>query len=148
MKGVRPSLPGAPGLDALGLNVRTYVHLRGREPAIYAFSLDTDSALIAAGGRAGLGLPYHLARLSAHASTGSLAYSLDHRLGRPRARARLRVTAGPPLGPAHPDSLEHFLVNRFFIHSPRAGGLLATVQIHHPPFVLSAGGVDELAEDV
>src|SRR3954471_20196193 len=54
--------PAALGLRFLETNIRTYVHLDGREPGIYFFSLDAASWNAVVGARLGFGLPYFPAR--------------------------------------------------------------------------------------
>src|SRR3712207_8210884 len=56
----------------LEANVRTYVHVDGREPGVYFFSLDAASLLAVLGARVGLGLPYFLARMRSEEHTSEL----------------------------------------------------------------------------
>ena len=62
---------------------------------------------------------------------------------RPRFRARWQI--GEELGSAAPDTLEHFLVERYLLHVERRGRLY-TGQVHHPPYPLRAARLLELEE--
>ena len=75
--------PASLALGFLETNVRTYVHLRGRGPGVYFFSLDAASRLAVAGARLGFGLPYYHARMRMRATCPA-----DHRRGRRRRRRR------------------------------------------------------------
>ena len=66
MTGVRPVWsPAIPGLaDFHEVNVRTYVHLDGREPGVWFLSLDASSRVAVLVARATYHLPYRFARMS------------------------------------------------------------------------------------
>jgi uncharacterized protein YqjF (DUF2071 family) len=127
MTGVRPS--GLPALRRLSdfheTNVRTYVHFRGRDPGVWFFSLDASNAAAVLLARAWFHLPYHRARMSI--SWTLPAQGDDHRI---ISYASERLWPGPrpascsiqgiPLGSAAPavtSSLEHFLVERYFLYA-------------------------------
>src|SRR4051794_11218971 len=65
VRGARPRfLPPFPGLSRWHeLNVRTYVHLDGREPGVWFFSLDASNLAAALAARAAYGLPYCAAEM-------------------------------------------------------------------------------------
>ena len=60
LTGVRATLtPPLPWISAFHeVNVRTYVHLQGRDPGVWFFSLDASSTLAVAAARAMYKLPY------------------------------------------------------------------------------------------
>src|SRR5690606_7514720 len=60
MTGVRPVLtPSIPFVSSFHeTNLRTYVHVEGRDPGVWFFSLDAASTLAVIGARAALSLPY------------------------------------------------------------------------------------------
>ena len=128
---------GAPrwlGLDFLETNVRTYVHLGGREPGVYFFSLDAASLLAVIGVRAAFGLPYFFARGQERLASGRVEYTL-RRISAARPSCHVEYEVGEPLGPAEPGTLEHFLLERYLLHVQR-GPTLWTVQVHHRPYPL------------
>jgi len=131
----RPNLGPLPlGLAFLETNVRTYVHVDGKDPGVYFFSLDAASRLAVAGARLGFGLPYYHARMQMRAHDGVVDYALRRLTGR-RGDLALRYAVGAPLGPAVPGTLEHFLVERYLLHVRRRDGLWTT-QVHHRPYPL------------
>jgi uncharacterized protein YqjF (DUF2071 family) len=128
---------GAPrwlGLSFLETNVRTYVHVAGRQPGVYFFSLDAASLLAVVGARTTLDLPY----LYAHGREDHSASAVDYRLRRcadPWAVCHARYAPGEPTGSAEPGSLDFFLIERYLLHVQR-GRSLWTVQVHHRPYPL------------
>ena len=141
---------GAPlpplGLDFLETNVRTYVHLNGRGPGVYFFSLDAASRLAVAGARVGFGLPYFHARARLQAREGMVDYALQ-RLSGARPSLAVRYQVGEPLGPAAPGTLEHFLIERYILYAARRSGLWTT-QVHHRPYPLHRAQVLALHEEL
>jgi uncharacterized protein len=135
-------------------NVRTYVHRDGRDPGVWFFSLDAANALAVAAARSAWGLPYHYARMSvARGVDGVVEYtSVRRTLGR-RAGARCSVRTRP-LGapaPAAADSLEHFLLERYYmyVYAPGRGGRPGELwrgQVHHTPYPAQRAEV-ELSEE-
>src|SRR5439155_6472729 len=110
VQGARPVLvPEALSLEFLETNVRTYVHLHGRDPGVYFFSLDAASRLAVAAARLGLGLPYRLARMQMIDQQSVVEYRARRR-GSGQPRLLIRYERGRYLGPAVPGTLEHFLI--------------------------------------
>lgn len=131
---VRPRyLPKALALSFLETNVRTYVHVRGRDPGVYFFSLDAASWLAVIAARLSFGLPYYRARmLLAKWPDGALEYRSE-RCAPERPHIHTRYRIGAELGTSPPDTLEHFLFERYLLHVPRRGRLY-TGQVHHAPY--------------
>ncbi|MCA9532423.1 MAG: DUF2071 domain-containing protein [Myxococcales bacterium] len=137
MRGIRPPwLPG-PGLDFYETNLRTYVQRGGDDPGVYFFSLEASSWLAVQAARVGWGLPYHHARMSGADNEGqvgvgdTLAYESTRRASQVSFQTRCRVGAQlpqPQLG-----SLEHFLLERYYLYNVRAGQLHRG-QVHHVPY--------------
>jgi uncharacterized protein len=128
------------GLRFLETNVRTYVHLAGRRPGVYFFSLDAASLLAVAGARVALGLPYFYAQGYEKRCAAGIDYRLRRRTaGRPGCH--LRYTPGEPLVSAEPGSLDFFLVERYVLYVQRGPTLWAT-QVHHSSYPLR--GVAEI----
>ncbi len=145
--GARPL--GAPkrlGLRFLEANVRTYVHVDGREPGVYFFSLDAASLLAVVGARVALGLPYVLARMRAR-RRGSVVEYAARRLSGRRPHLAVRYETGEPLGASRPGTLEHFLLERYLLHLERWGRLW-TVQVHHAPYPVQRARVLGLRDEL
>ena len=134
MHGVRPAwAPSVPWLSHFHeTNVRTYVHLYGRDPGVWFFSLEAANRLAVWLARRGWGLPYHHARMSlSMAADGRIDYASTRRAG----GAICNVTALPLTAPAAvaPGTLEHFLIERYVLYAVR-GGRLHQGRIHHAPY--------------
>ena len=131
-------LPRLPGITTFHeLNVRTYVRMDGVDPGVWFFSLDAASALAAALARASVRLPYYFARIERERCDDTFRYTCHRR--RPAARrgtlsASWRATGGERT--ATPGTLEHFLVERYFLYSRALGSRLWRGQVVHPPWPL------------
>ena len=85
--GARPMLvPPLPWVSSFHeVNVRTYVHLDGRDPGVWFFSLDASNPVVVAAARALFLLPYHHARMELDKDEGGIEF----RSARSSARRRL-----------------------------------------------------------
>jgi uncharacterized protein YqjF (DUF2071 family) len=108
------------------VNCRTYVR-RGDRPGIWFFSLDASSRLAVEAARRTYRLPYRHARIVS--SPGRV------RAVRADGGGSLSVhyEASGPVAPAEPETLEHFLVERYCLYS---GDGDVRADIHHPPWPL------------
>ena len=141
----RPSwLPGPLGLSFLETNLRTYVHVEGRDPGVHFFSLDAASRLAVLGARWSFGLPYHHARMARRPAGPAVRYELERTSG---ARPRLAVEyrPGAERAPAAPGTLDHFLIERYLLHVERRGRLWSC-QVHHAPYPLREAQAEVLEE--
>lgn len=132
MEATRPAwLPRQAGLEFLETNVRTYVHRHG-EPGVFFFSLEASSWLAVHAARLTWSLPYFHAAMTASRSGDRVTYGSRRRAG---AVARLDVTyeIGASLGPSTAGSLEHFLLERYYLFVERGGRPLKG-QVHHAPY--------------
>jgi uncharacterized protein YqjF (DUF2071 family) len=131
-------LPPLPGISEFHeLNVRTYVRFQGVDPGVWFFSLEAASPLAAALARASVRLPYYYADISRERRDDDFRYSCRRRP--PGARdgmlsASWQVTGGERV--AEPGTLEHFLVERYFLYSKALGRRLWRGQVAHPPWPL------------
>lgn len=147
MQGVRfIGTPRALALAFLETNVRTYVHVEGRDPGVYFFSLDAASRLAVHAARASFGLPYHAARMSLRRDGAAIDYAL-RRAGPRRPSLAVRYEPLEPLGPSQPGTLDHFLIERYLLHVERAGRLW-TGQVNHRPYPCRRVRVERLEEDL
>ena len=115
MKGVRSRwFPPGLSLSFHETNVRTYVHVEGRDPGVWFFSLDAADRLAVWAARQLWRLPYRFARMSLRErSDGSIEYESD-RVGSTSAVSRFRVRPSGAVQPAIPGTLEHFLLGQGF----------------------------------
>jgi uncharacterized protein YqjF (DUF2071 family) len=127
------------------VNVRTYVHLGGREPGVWFFSLDASNPLAVLMARVFFKLPYHLARMRLeYDAEGVVRYTSDRRGFRPAACA-VRYAPCGPARVASPGSLEYFLAERYVLYSQGRGHLYRG-RVHHHPYPLQPARVDSLEE--
>ena len=157
MEGVRHRWwPEPLSMQFLEVNVRTYVH-HGETPGIYFLSLDANSRLATWGARTFWSLPYHHARMQMSAGEEETTYSIHRNRSGPHLRARYRV--GEMLGASQPGTLEHFLLERYWLFTLHRGQL-CKAQVHHRPYVAeqatlleyegqlgAAAGLPQLGED-
>lgn len=145
MERVRP--PWAPERAAfrfLEANVRTYVHVAGRDPGVYFFSLDAASRVAVAIVPHRWGLPYYHAGMRM-ARRGDIVEYESRRLADPRAYLRVRWEIGADLGPSPPGTLGHFLLERYLLLVPQHGRLWRG-QVHHPAYAARSARVFDLDE--
>ena len=114
------------------INVRTYVTADDK-PGIWFFSLDTSSLLAVEAARRVYKLPYFHARISLERQGRRVEYAAAR-----RESARPFVFEGSygPAGEAaepEPDSLEHFLTERYCLYAADESDL-HRAEIHHPPW--------------
>ena len=113
------------------LNVRTYVRVDG-EPGVWFLSLDTSSPLFVTIGRTLYGLAYHHARMVVRRDGTRIHYASARG---PAAFAASYAPATAIGARARPDSLEHWLLERYRLYAIRAGRLV-TAEVAHPPWTL------------
>ncbi len=143
VRGLRPRW--APfTLDFLETNLRTYVR-HGDEAAIWFLTLDAASRRAVLGGRAAYGLPYRHARMRRERDGERIAYGHVRTGDRAAFQARCRI--GAPLGRTAPESLEHFLVERYRFQVVR-GRRVLTTGVRHAPYPLHTAQVDEVSESL
>lgn len=143
MSDVRPAwFPAVPGISRFPeTNVRTYVHHRGSHPGVWFISLDAacwPAVLIA---RWRWHLNYFHSAMSLQRSGLTLRYR-SHRAdrrssgpGRVDIEARVCESTTDPDGlPATPGTLEHFLVERYYLYTTDRAGRLYRGQVHHSPY--------------
>lgn len=133
MIGVRPSwAPERSAFRFLETNVRTYTHLDGRDPSVYFFSLEAASRVAVAVARLQFGLPYFWAKMGIRRDGRQIEYRSRRLLGG-EARTRARFEPGEYLGPSATGTLEHFLIERYYLHVQRRGQLWRG-QVHHSAY--------------
>lgn len=129
MEDVRPSwLPPFAAMDFLETNLRTYVVHDGA-PGVFFLSLEAASALACAAARVTFGLPYYWARMRREESHGVVEYETERRIGGP-AKSTFRYRVGDALPASEPGTLQHFLIERYYLFVER-GGAVHRGQVHH-----------------
>lgn len=148
MRGVRPRfVPPMPGLNSfLETNLRTYVHHRGRGPAVYFFSLDAANAIACSMARRAFNLPYHHAAMLSHREGDHFAYETQRHADGAKLSARFQV--GDALDPSAPGSLAYFLTERYLLVTPRHDGCLGWGRVHHQPYKLRAATLLDYEESL
>jgi len=142
MTGVRPILtPPLPWISSFHeVNVRTYVHLEGRDPGVWFFSLDASSKLAVAAARAAYHLAYFAAEMDFRVGEGALPeIEFDSRRDDARgtmpanAHVRYRAMEGAT-GAAIPGTIEHFLIERYILYAQDDERRLYRARVHHQPY--------------
>jgi hypothetical protein len=147
MFGVRPSwVPRAFALDFLETNVRTYVHHRGQEPGVYFFSLEAASRIAVGAARAMWGLPYYAAKMHMRRQGSELMHEC-HRHAEPAARLHVRYRIATQTRFSEPNTLEHFLLERYLLFVQRRSHLLIG-RVHHTPYPVADASVISLEESL
>jgi len=131
MKGIRPAFVPV-GLDFLETNLRTYVS-RKDEPGVFFFSLEASSLLAVEAARFGWGLPYFHADMSLREEGDRVIYSTTRRGTAIPARSVFEYRVGKRLGPSEPGTLEHFLLERYYLFTAQ-DGRVSKGHVHHTPY--------------
>jgi uncharacterized protein YqjF (DUF2071 family) len=157
MTGVRPV--GVPPVWRVSsfheTNVRTYVHRDGRDPGVWFFSLDAANRLAVYLARTFFHLPYYHARLflEREPTIGStdpqpILYAGVRRRPEPLPASYLiRAIPTGPARPAQPNTLEHFLVERYILYAV-AHDRLYQGRVHHRPYPLQSATILSLDENL
>jgi uncharacterized protein YqjF (DUF2071 family) len=154
MTGVRPVLaPALPWISSFHeVNVRTYVHREGRDPGVWFFSLDASSTLAVAAARAAYKLPYFHSQIDFMAGSETIP-TVDftsHRndpQGAQPANGRFRyapmegIVSHASLG-----TLEHFLIERYWLYTADDTRVLHRARVHHQPYPIQRADLIECEE--
>ncbi len=154
LTGVRPvGTPPLPWISSFHeVNVRTYVHIGGRDPGVWFFSLDASSTVAVAAARAAYKLAYFHAAIDFETSKGALPVigfhsRRDDDRGPMPAHAHIRYQAiEGPAAAASPGTIEHFLVERYILYSEDEQRRLHRARVHHQPYPVQRAEVLELDE--
>jgi uncharacterized protein len=130
------------------VNVRTYVHDRGRDPGVWFFSLDASSRVAVHVARALYHLAYRFAKMAADVR-GSRVHFWSRRIapGPWPGTCALEYEPRGAAGPATPGTLEHFLLERYVLYAAHRGRLYRG-RVHHGPYPMQEATADGLTEDL
>jgi uncharacterized protein YqjF (DUF2071 family) len=158
MTGVRPR--GLPHLPLLRnwheqfheTNLRTYVRHPKFGRGVWFFSLDAASLPAVVVARQWFKLPYFFARMSLQTRYKNgqqiLRYASQRRWPQPSsAHCEIEAIVTSEAAPALPDTLEHFLVERYLLYSYSRGQLFAG-RVRHKPYPLQSSQVLSLQESI
>ena len=123
-------LPPLPGLSSFQeLNVRTYVYDHRGIPGVWFYSLSCNQPMAVTGARLSTGLAYVNAEM--WSEKGEL---IDYRCRRRRssAVAQYRYRGEGMAREAEANSLEFFLLERYYFYAVRFGSLLRAQVAHNP----------------
>jgi hypothetical protein len=133
-------------------NVRTYVHLDGKDPGVWFFSLDASSALAVRIARWRWHLPYFHSEMSLKRKGDYIRYTSERSWPeQPDCSTSIDATIGDvigaydkdlPPGQAAPGTLEHFLAERYVLYSQRNDGRLCRGRVHHTPYPLREASLE------
>lgn len=139
MLGVRPKwFPAVPGIsDFAETNVRTYVRHDDGEPAVWFFSLDAARSLPVKLARWKWHLNYFHSSMTIARDGGTIAYTGQRRppTSQP-AEYEISADLGEPIKDVSPESLEHFLVERYVLYTQKPDGMLLRASVRHVPYPL------------
>jgi uncharacterized protein len=143
MSGIRAHwLPPIPGTSrTLELNVRTYVRHNGRA-GVYFLSLDAQNSLIVFGARLSFGLPYYSAKMQMRKSMYTRYDSLRTHQG--AAPSEFRAVYRPISEPRiyAPDTIEHFLTERYCLFTVDKNKQVHIGEIDHQPWPIRRAEVE------
>ncbi len=136
VRGSRPPfLPAIPVVSSFHeLNLRTYVHRRGRDPGVWFFSLDAASQLAVWGARIAYKLPYFHASMALQINQQRVISFSSRRTGPGRDPPRFGCSYQPLSTPAEArvGTLEFFLIERYLLYSWDERRLRSARVSHHP----------------
>jgi uncharacterized protein len=148
--GVRPPFfPALPWISAFHeINVRTYVHLQGRDPGVWFFSLDAARLLAVIGAQVLYHLPYKHARMSLSRDGAELRHRTQRlRPGPLPAECDVRYAPIGAVAAATPGTLEHFLAERYILYSFNRERLYQG-RVYHTPYPLQPARIENLDESL
>lgn len=149
VRGSRPPfLPAIPVVSSFHeLNLRTYVHRRGRDPGVWFFSLDAASRLAVWGARATYKLPYFHASIALQLSEERIVSFSSRRTGSGHDQPHFACTYEPVSTPAEArlGTLEFFLVERYLLYSWDERRL-RSARVSHRPYPLCPARILDLDE--
>ncbi len=140
-------LPALPWISAFPeLNLRLYVEYEGK-PGVWFLSLDATNPLAVWTARNLFHLPYEHARMSITENNGTFAYLSERKVA---PAVNFEATYAPIGEPyeAQPDTLEHWLTERYCLYAYSKSGKLFRADVQHQPWPLQKAETTILQNDV
>ena len=152
--GARPVMtPPLPWIsDFHEVNVRTYVHHKGRNPGVWFFSLDASSTVAVAAARAAYKLAYFHSQIEFSAGKDPLpqiAFSSKRDDERGPTPANGRFGYRPMEGAianAAPGTIDYFLLERYVLYARDEDHNLYRARVYHQPYPVQRVEVLDLDE--
>ena len=149
MERIRPWwAPPVPGISWFReTNVRTYVRHSNGQSGVWFFSLDADQRLAVWIARRFWHLNYESAQLKFQCDGHQLSASGQRRRN-PNTAYQLEMNIDPTAASetADPDTLEHFLLERYHLFAQRPDGRFLCGQVHHAPYTFRQPEVSQLSQ--
>lgn len=117
------------------LNLRLYVNYRDK-PGIWFLSLDTTNPLAVWAARTFFYLPYYNANISLEKKDRRIQYRSERKEPEKSARFKASYQPSSDVYESEPDTLEHWLTERYCLYSESPEGKLYRVDVHHHPWPL------------
>ena len=146
MQRIRPWWsPPVPGISwFLETNLRTYVRHENGETGVWFFSLDANQRLAVAVARRFWHLNYCYADLQLTDRPPDIRYA-GHRQNA-SYRADISLPESPQYRTADPDTLEHFLLERYLLFARSPDGSFYTGRVHHRPYTFTDVSIAHLSQ--
>ena len=154
MSNVRPSgLPAVPWISNFcETNLRTYVHLHGKKPGVWFFSLEAARLVAVCIARWKWRLNYHWAQMSLRRQKDLITYQSRRIRKQPSAQLAITAEVGGEIKPFTTDverqSLEFFLAERYLLYTVGPAGKLLCGQVHHQPYPLKQARLQTFQQTV
>lgn len=141
-------LPSFPGLtNFVEINVRTYVYDKNGLPGVWFYTLDLNSLLASRFAWKAYALPYFFSKLRGTKNKDKISIH-GERIDKPKVPLHfVYQPSSTELHIAEPNTLEFFLVERYFLFS-FASNQLYNAQVHHQPYSLKDATVYEWTSDL
>ena len=131
----------------LELNVRTYAIDEHGTPGVWFLSLSANRWIAVRAARTFFHLPYMWSKMSvAECEDRSMDYQCRQFRDPERRTATFRYTPHGTTLPADESTLDFFLAERYILFAQKQPNLIATGQVHHPPYQVSPATVTEYSE--
>ncbi|MBI1826130.1 MAG: DUF2071 domain-containing protein [Planctomycetes bacterium] len=136
------NMPKIPWLGAFSeINVRTYVRLNDK-PGVWFLSLDCSSRIVTTVARTWYGLPYFNANTRVEIAKGPIRYLNDRCNGHGIARFDALVLPGGRPSRSKPDTLAHWLTERYCLYATRRSSSIIRADIQHAPWNLQEADME------
>jgi uncharacterized protein len=145
MRHVRPVwAPSVPWLSHFHeTNVRVYVKDTTGRPGVYFLSLEAANPIAVELARGLFKLPYHWAKMELVRGESYTSKRLSHAPLPAHCHVTFGLQTGTVLSTAVPNTLEHFLIERYTLFSVSGKRLLAG-RVAHPPYTFQPAFVERL----